>query len=225
MRGRHSRFHRPSPAIAISLLALFVSLGGVSYAAATGLIGSAEIQDNSVASKDIKDRTIGLKDLADQTRKGLRGAAGPAGAAGAVGPVGPNGPAGRSALSSLSSGESIHGVYAVQGQGPNLWTGVTFPVPAPVPVDSRHVVIANNDTISGDGCTGSTTNPVSAPGYVCIYTHISVNTISGFGWGALCSCGDATATGDGSRFGFIVQANGAAATLLTASGVWAYTAP
>jgi hypothetical protein len=208
---------RPSAATVLSLLALFVSLGGVSYAATT--IGSKQIKNNSVASKDIKNSTILTKDLASKTRSALSGARG------ATGPAGPTGPPGRSALSSLASGERIYGTFGLQGQGPNLWTGVTFPVPAPAPVDSRHVVIAGNDTLTGDGCTGSTVDPVSAPGYVCIYPHLSVNTTSGYGWGVRCGCGDATATGDGSRFGFTVQANGPAGTLLTANGVWVYTAP
>jgi hypothetical protein len=162
--------------------------------------------------------------------QGPAGAAGPAGpqgaqgAQGVQGPQGPPGPAGRSALSSLQTGERIFGVFAVQGQGPNLWTGVTLQVPAPVPVDSFHVVIAGNDTVTGDGCTGTTAAPVSGPGFVCIYPALSAGTTSGFGWGALCACGDPTVTGDGSRYGFIVQVNGGPG-LITASGVWAYTAP
>ena len=162
---------------------------------------------------------------------GLPGSAGPAGPngpsgpQGAPGPQGPQGPAGRSALTPLQSGERILGVFAVQGQGPNLWTGVSFQVPAPQPVDSRHVVIAGNDTVTGDGCTGSKTAPVSAPSYVCIYPALSAGTETGFGWGALCTCGDPATTGDGSPYGFIVQLNGLANTLVTASGVWVYTAP
>jgi hypothetical protein len=162
---------------------------------------------------------------------GLQGAAGPAGAAGAKGPAGPQGPqgpqgpAGRSALSSLASGERVYGVFAVQGQGPNLWTGVSLPVPAPAPIDSFHVVIAGNDVVDGHGCTGTAAEPVSAPGFVCIYPVQSANTTSGFGWGARCACGDPAAIDDGSRFGFYVQVNGPAATLLTASGAWVYTAP
>ena len=161
----------------------------------------------------------------------LRGSAGPAGPVGPSGPQGaqgaqgPQGPAGRSALTPLQSGERIFGVFAVQGQGPNLWTGVSFQVPAAPPVDSRHIVIAGNDTITGDGCTGSTTAPVSSPGYVCIYPALSAGTSTGFGWGARCSCGDPAATGDGSPYGFIVQLNGAGPGLITASGVWVYTAP
>jgi len=52
---------RPSPSMAVALAALFVSLGGVGYAA--GLIGSGQIKDNSVRSKDIRNRTIIGKDV------------------------------------------------------------------------------------------------------------------------------------------------------------------
>jgi hypothetical protein len=52
---------RPSPALVISLVALFVSLGGVGYAAAT--IGSAQIKNNSIRGKDIRNSTITGKDV------------------------------------------------------------------------------------------------------------------------------------------------------------------
>jgi hypothetical protein len=111
-----------------------------------------------------------------------------------------------------------------RGQGPNIWTGVTLPIPAPTPVDSRHVVIAGNDVVDGSGCTGTVADPVSAPGYVCVHPVTAVNTDTGFEWGAACSCGDPVATGDGSRFGFLVQVGGAAGALLTTWGTWVYTA-
>jgi hypothetical protein len=56
-----SRIAWPSPSMAVALTALFVALGGVGYAA--GLIGSAQIKDNSVRSKDIHNRTIIGKDV------------------------------------------------------------------------------------------------------------------------------------------------------------------
>jgi hypothetical protein len=220
MRGVPRRFGKPSPATVISLVALFVSLSGVSYAAAK--IGSSQIKDNSIQSKDVKNNAIALTDLSSKARDGLDGARGPAGPAG---PAGAAGPAGRSALSPLQRGERIYGTFAIQGEGSNLWTGVSFQVPAPVPVDSRHVVIAGNDTITGDGCTGSLTNPVSAPGFVCIYPSLSANTSAGFGWGVLCACLDPTSQGDGSRFGFIVGVDRDTPGLVTVNGVWVYTAP
>jgi hypothetical protein len=82
---------RPSPSLAISLVALFVALGGVSYAAAT--IGSAQIKNNSVKGTDIKNGSIASKDISKKTRnslKGQRGPAGPKGAAGAAGAAAAN---------------------------------------------------------------------------------------------------------------------------------------
>ena len=52
---------RPTPAMAVALAALFVALGGVSYAAAT--IGSGDIINNGIKSKDVKNRTIRGKDV------------------------------------------------------------------------------------------------------------------------------------------------------------------
>ncbi|GAA5106080.1 hypothetical protein GCM10023339_02640 [Alloalcanivorax gelatiniphagus] len=92
---------RPSPSMAVSVLALLVASTGTSYAA--GLIGSADIKDNSVSSVDIKDRTIQGKDVksgaigAKQVKDGsLRSRDFKAGQlpAGKVGPAGPAGPAG-----------------------------------------------------------------------------------------------------------------------------------
>jgi hypothetical protein len=52
---------RIAPSSLLAMIALFVSLGGVSYAAAT--IGSAEIKDNSVKSKDVRNKTLVGKDV------------------------------------------------------------------------------------------------------------------------------------------------------------------
>jgi hypothetical protein len=89
----------PSPATAISLVALTVALGGTAYAAAT--IGSADVRNNSLRSADIKNRSLLAKDFKrGQLPRGANGAngaqgpAGPAGAAGAAGPAGPQGPEG-----------------------------------------------------------------------------------------------------------------------------------
>ena len=49
---------RPSPALVIALIALFVSLSGVSYGVATGFIDSREIKNNEVRSLDIRNNEI-----------------------------------------------------------------------------------------------------------------------------------------------------------------------
>jgi len=54
---------RPSPALAIACIALFVSLGGVSYGIATGSIDSREIADNTIRSKDIRNDSVYTRDI------------------------------------------------------------------------------------------------------------------------------------------------------------------
>jgi hypothetical protein len=54
---------RPSPALVISCLALFLAMGGVSYGVATGSIDSREIKNNTVRSRDIRNRTIRNRDV------------------------------------------------------------------------------------------------------------------------------------------------------------------
>jgi hypothetical protein len=87
----HSLFaRRPSPALIISSLALFISLGGVGYAATqlpNGSVGSAQLQNNAVTYKKIVPGAVGnvranLNQL--QARVGGKCAAGPSGAIGAI---------------------------------------------------------------------------------------------------------------------------------------------
>jgi hypothetical protein len=100
----------------VSSLALFLALGGVSWAAVTlprNSVGARQIKPNAVTSDKIADRTLQRSDFA----AGALPAAGPAGATGATGSAGPAGPAG-------ARGE----------RGPagdlfddSLWTGAALP--------------------------------------------------------------------------------------------------
>lgn len=76
---------RLTSAHAIALLALFISLGGTSYAV-------TKLPKNSVGSAQVKDGSLTAKDLAKGTVK-----TGPAGPAGSRGPRGAEGPAGAAA--------------------------------------------------------------------------------------------------------------------------------
>jgi hypothetical protein len=62
---------RPSPALVIACLALFVSLGGVSYGVATGFIDSREIANNTIRSKDIRNSTIRTQDIHNNEVRGF----------------------------------------------------------------------------------------------------------------------------------------------------------
>jgi hypothetical protein len=64
------RLKTPSPALVIALIALFVSLGGVSYGLATGSIDSREIKNNTVRSKDIRNSQVLSRDIRNSTVRG-----------------------------------------------------------------------------------------------------------------------------------------------------------
>jgi hypothetical protein len=62
---------RPSPALIVALIALFVSLSGVSYGVATGFIDSREIKNNEVRSLDIRNNEIRTRDLRNNEVRGI----------------------------------------------------------------------------------------------------------------------------------------------------------
>jgi hypothetical protein len=62
---------RPSPALVIACIALFVSLGGVSYGVATGFIDSREIKNNEIRSGDLRNNEIRTRDLRNNEVRGI----------------------------------------------------------------------------------------------------------------------------------------------------------
>jgi hypothetical protein len=79
----------------IGFLALFIALGGTSYAAVklpANSVGAKQIKRNAVGSPEVINRSLKAEDFAPGTR--LQGPAGTPGAAGARGPAGPQGPQG-----------------------------------------------------------------------------------------------------------------------------------
>lgn len=81
----------------VAYLALFVALGGTSYAAVklpSNSVGSKQIAKDAVTGDKVKNRSLSDADLSVAARAALKGAAGPAGAKGDAGPAGPQGPQG-----------------------------------------------------------------------------------------------------------------------------------
>ena len=76
----------------VSYLALFVTLGGTSYAAVKlprNSVGSAQLENNAVTSRKVRDHSLLARDFrAHQLPAGPQGQAGPAGPQGARGPAG-----------------------------------------------------------------------------------------------------------------------------------------
>lgn len=88
---------KPSPALIVALIALFVSLGGTATAA--GLL---------ITSRQIKDRTIQVVDISPRAVATLRGKEGPPGPQGPQGPQGNAGPAGAQGPAGPPGGTSVY---------------------------------------------------------------------------------------------------------------------
>jgi hypothetical protein len=84
------RLHKPSPSLAVSVVALVVAMGGTSYAAMT--IGSRDVENDSLRGIDVRDGSLRGIDVRDGSlrAKDFRGGL-PAGETGPVGPEGPQG--------------------------------------------------------------------------------------------------------------------------------------
>jgi hypothetical protein len=85
-------------------LALFIALGGTSYAALKlprNSVGSAQIRTGAVHSSEVRDRSLRLRDIAVSARTAL---------AGRQGPIGPQGPAGAAAAKHFAAVSAAGGL-------------------------------------------------------------------------------------------------------------------
>lgn len=69
----------------MSTIAVFIALGGTSYAVARNSIGTPQLKSNAVTSAKVKDGALRRSDLAPSARTGQRGPRGPQGPAGSNG--------------------------------------------------------------------------------------------------------------------------------------------
>lgn len=83
---------RPSPALVVALVALFVAFSGTATAAL--VMTGKNIKDATITGKDVKNRALGTNKLSERAVSALKGQSGPAGPQGATGPQGPTGEAG-----------------------------------------------------------------------------------------------------------------------------------
>lgn len=108
-----SRGRRPSSSLVVALLALFVSLGGTSYAVSK--IGTRQIADNSLRSTDLRDNSVQSRDVRNRSllAKDFKRGQLPAGPKGDAGPQGPPGPQG-SAAANLIQGSTAEDLITLQ---------------------------------------------------------------------------------------------------------------
>ncbi|HYH59317.1 MAG TPA: hypothetical protein VD790_08890 [Thermoleophilaceae bacterium] len=207
----------------VSLLALFVALGGTSYAALK--VGSKQITNNSVRSKDlrnndirgadVRNRSLGSKDFkSGQLPRGAQGPQGPQGAQGLQGAPGTS-----VFAASIPSRATVRGAFSVGleltgGATLRMESAVSFPTPAPTPPTDAQVNFAPGAAGTDDDptCTGTFATPTAPPGKVCIYPNGRLDASTGEGLAL------------NNRYGFTVAVSepGPGVAL---EGTWAYTAP
>jgi hypothetical protein len=198
-------------------LALFFALGGTAIAAKHYLINSTT-QINPTVLRALKGNNGPMGLSGQQGPQGPQGSPGAPGAAGPKGETGLEGKPGQSALTPLPSGQTERGVIGLatsanEASGQEL-TFASLPVPAPVALDSYHVLVAGV-TDSG-ACTGSYASPTAPGGDVCIYITQNVNDT---GLGGIVPSAQPTSSG----FGLFWRTVTTGTSFV--EGDWAYTAP
>lgn len=157
--------HRfPSPALVVSLVALFVALGGTGYAAIVlpaNSVGAKQIKKSAVTTAKVKDASLLAADFksgqlpaGQQGAKGDTGPAGPQGPKGDTVPAGPQGAKGDTGPAGLQGAKGDTGATGPQGpkgdtgpagaQGPKGDTGATGPQGAQGPKGDTGTVDTSN---------------------------------------------------------------------------------
>lgn len=155
----------PTYAEATSTLALFIALGGVSWAATTlpkNSVNSAAIRDAQVRAADLAPGSVSASKLSKQLRTelgvtngkdGSSGAAGANGANGAAGPAGPQGPAGRDGAAIAARG--AFGDHDVWGTTFTKVGEMSWNQPAGALDDIRGLYTAMRDSSCNNGTGGA----------------------------------------------------------------------
>lgn len=156
-------FRLPSPALIISVVALFVALGGTSYALSSlpaNSVGSKQLKKNAVTTKKIKNHAVTAAKInptgltvpratnADQLGSHAASFFAPA---------------------TLQSGQSESGVWSVtDGSSTSGFAsqGFAFPEPLPAALNGSHVEYLHGTTDAN--CPGE---GQAAAGYLCAYGH------------------------------------------------------
>jgi hypothetical protein len=213
---------RLSYANVMATAALFVALGGASYAA-------TQLPANSVGSKQLKSKAVTKAKIDPAVLKALAGKIGLTGPQGAVGANGANGTNGVNGTNlttqtPLASGQTEVGSFGAGSYEPSsddLVVAISFAQPLAAPLDGAHVI----DTVATPAhCPGAGR---ADPGFLCVYrpgsSNVTLDPASPFDPVALSLTGGG-ATGAGTH-GAVVLYKATSAGYASAYGSWAVTAP
>jgi hypothetical protein len=231
------RLKLPSPALAISVLALFVALGGTGYAAMRlprDSVGTIQLQNNSIIAPKIRNGTI--------VGKKIKNGAVTAGKINPKGLTVPNATHASIAVSAqsaaiattatsagtatiaaspgaLASGRAETGVYDVEFTGASGGAAISFPFPLAPP--ATHVEWLAPGAAPDTGCPGSAATPEASRGFLCLYASAQTNVAASCVADAAASC-----AGPSFTYGAVAEVTPTDPTLPTRSvGTWAVTAP
>lgn len=235
------RFGRHVRSQLVGYFALFVALGGVSYAAVAlpkNSVGSRQIKNGQVKHTDIAKNavtSVNVKDgslLSADFKPGqlVAGAPGPQGPAGVQGPKGDTGAPGApgangadfTTATTLGSGQTLTGQWSISGGAPPstyVNDAVTFRIPlhAGIPAANTHYVPDGGTTAP---CTGTAAAPTAPAGHLCIYN--SYGGPYSF-YGVLEGEGPAGTSTSG--FTIYLETTGSSADLYGTRGTWALKTP
>jgi Collagen triple helix repeat (20 copies) len=144
------RRRRPSAGVVLSIVALFVALGGSSYAAVSlpkASVGAPQIKQSAVSTKKVLDGSLLAKDF-----KQGEIPAGPQGPQGAPGPQGLQGPQGEQGPRGATGSPGISGYQVVTGSDVDVANGVSAQLTVRCPAGKR-VMGGGYSTTTSTGIT------------------------------------------------------------------------
>jgi hypothetical protein len=172
---------KPSPAMAVALIALLAASTGWAIAATANdpvirACANKKTGALRLASKcKRKERALLWNQRGPEGRRGRAGATGSRGATGATGATGPQGNPGPT-TDVLPSGKTERGWFLADiphaEKGNVLGTSITFNFALPSAPTVSYVDIGGAPTAD---CPGSLANPKAAPGKLCLYLGLRLN--------------------------------------------------
>jgi hypothetical protein len=187
---------RPSPALVISLIALFVALGGTSYAAV-----ALKIPKNSVGTPQLKNGAVTAAKLNASAIAALK------------------------SIKTLPSGVTETGDWGFGtdsaggiGVASEMWQTMSFPIPLANGLDSNHTIYVTGS--SATHCSGA---GHADAGYLCVYQN-SITGANTPDNSSIFNPENSGYGGTG-KYGFAMRLAAPASGSYLVHGSWAVTAP
>jgi hypothetical protein len=227
-----SRFRRrPSPAFVLAIVALAVALGGTSFASnavvsVSKLINGKKIKKNSIPANRVKKNSLTGKQIKESKLGRVPKAKNALNAANAANLGGKPAAAFETfAQQSIPAGTTVTGAFGLQhftnaGTQDHLRQVISLPGTASANLSTANVNFANaaGVTDADPACNGTAAAPTAPAGKVCLYLT------AGAGLGSTFS-GEEMPPAGGTKFGFVVRSDNAAASGTGVYGIYAYHQP